>query len=243
MRVPRFYCPDVELTSELMTLPSQVHRHAIQVLRLKVGDELCLFDGKGSEYTAKLEQVTKRESAARIHEQRQTETESPLKTTLLQGISRGERMDYTIQKAVELGINHIVPVITERCKSSLTRERAEKKLLHWQGVIVSACEQSGRSVLPSLTPITKLDTVLANPIPGHSIILDPKSDNKISSLSVTETVNLLIGPEGGLTDEEIEAAMQSGFQAVQFGPRILRTETAAVAGLSVIQTLWGDIDG
>lgn len=243
MRVARFYCPEVEPSSELLTLPTQVHRHAIQVLRLKLGEDLCLFDGKGFEYTARLEHVSKRESAVRIFDRRQTDRESPLKTTLIQGVSRGERMDYTIQKAVELGVTQIIPVITERCNVSLSGERAEKKRAHWQGIIVSACEQSGRSVLPTLQPVLSFDALLEASLPGMTVILDPQSESKIDSLANSDLINLLIGPEGGLTEKEIEDAKDSGYQSVQFGPRILRTETAAVAALSVIQTLWGDIGG
>jgi 16S rRNA (uracil1498-N3)-methyltransferase len=243
MRIARFYCSELDPNSEVLTLPAQVHRHAIQVLRLKSGEELCLFDGSGIEYTAQLEQVNKRESTARIIQTRQVDKESPLKTTLIQGISRGEKMDYTLQKAVELGVNQIIPVMTERCNVSLSGERAEKKRLHWQGVIISACEQSGRSIIPQLGPILSFEELLQTPLPGTTLILDPLAEIKIASLEKNETVNLLIGPEGGLTEREIEVAKQSNFHAVQFGPRILRTETAAVAVLAVIQTLWGDMGG
>lgn len=243
MRIPRFYCPDIDDVTELLVLPEQVHRHAIQVLRLKPGAKLILFDGQGYEYTAELNDVGKRQSAAKIISKQKTDVESPVHTTLLQGVSRGERMDYSIQKAVELGVNRIIPITTERCNVTLAGQRAEKKLMHWQGVIVSACEQSGRSVLPHLDSISSFEQVLTAPLAGQKIVLDPTAETGFAAMQKVERVTLLIGPEGGLTDEEISLAKQAGFSATRFGPRVLRTETAAVAALAAIQSLWGDLGG
>jgi 16S rRNA (uracil1498-N3)-methyltransferase len=152
-------------------------------------------------------------------------------------------MDYAIQKAVELGVNKIVPVITERCNVQLSHGRMEKRLQHWQGVMVSASEQSGRNVVPTLTNVTQLEEVLADDQISCRLVLDPKAEAGINALSPQTDVAVLIGPEGGLSDDEVMLAKQSGFTAIQFGPRILRTETAAVASLAVMQSLWGDLGG
>ncbi|NOQ94203.1 MAG: 16S rRNA (uracil(1498)-N(3))-methyltransferase [Methylophaga sp.] len=241
MRITRFYCPELNTENELFTLPDAAHRHAVQVLRLKQGDVLRLFDGRGLEVEASLEHVSKRESSVRLGERLEVSNESPLDITLLQGISRGERMDYALQKAVELGVNKVIPVVTERCNVQLSGGRSDKRLAHWQGVMVSACEQSGRSVLPELTQIQSLEDVLSNNKVICQLVLDPLADTGFMSLEKHKDIALLIGPEGGLSEQEIEQAKGAGFQAVRFGPRILRTETATVAALAVVQTMWGDL--
>ena len=241
MRIPRFYCPDIEQQIESMPLPDAAHRHAVQVLRLRQGESLRVFNGKGLEYHAVLEATAKRKSTIKLLEKVSEQTESPLKITLLQSISRGERMDYALQKSVELGVSQIIPVITERCNVPLSQGRAEKRWAHWQGVMIAACEQSGRSVLPDLTEVTSLDAVLNNASLQGKIVLDPLAETGFSSLDIKTDVSLLIGPEGGLSDQEITQATQADFQAVRFGPRILRTETATVAALAVVQTMWGDL--
>lgn len=157
MRVSRFYCASLVPANTPMQLPDEVFRHAVQVLRMKPGALLNLFDGQGLEYQAQLEQVDKRQATVSLKQQIHTDNESPLDILLMQGISRGERMDYAIQKAVELGVKRIMPVVTERCNVQLSGDRAEKRINHWQGVIISACEQSGRSYLPELLPITSID--------------------------------------------------------------------------------------
>lgn len=241
MRISRFYCPDLNPEKNLITLPAEVHRHAIQVLRLKPGATISLFDGKGFEFNAELQAVDKRSATAVLTEQVMTQNESPLSLTLLQGISRGDRMDYTLQKAVELGVQKIVPVITARCNLQLSGARADKKTAHWQGVIISACEQSGRSALPKLAPIQHYDAMLAEYHQGTRLILDPRAEQGFNALTRQSKASLLIGPEGGFDDAEVEQAVASGFQAIRFGPRILRTETAAVSALAALQTLWGDL--
>ena len=198
-----------------MPLSDTAHRHAVQVLRLKQGDLLRVFDGQGVEYQAEISQIAKRQSTITLLKQLNCDNESTLNITLLQAISRGERMDYAVQKAVELGVTKIIPVVTERCNVQLSNGRDKKRWAHWQGIMIAACEQSGRSVLPELSPVTTLEAL-----------------TKLS---------LLIGPEGGLSEQELEQVQAANFQAVKFGPRILRTETATVASLAVIQTLWGDL--
>ncbi len=243
MRISRFYCPELTLSAPVFPLPDNVHRHAIQVLRLKVGDVVKLFNGEGLECEATLYEVNKRNSSVHQLIEVDIQVESALKITLYQGVSRGERMDYAIQKAVELGVNKIVPVITERCNVQLSHGRMEKRLQHWQGVMVSASEQSGRNVVPNLTNVTQLEEVLADDQISCRLVLDPKAEAGFNTLPPQTNIAVLIGPEGGLSDEEVKLAKQSGFTAIQFGPRILRTETAAVASLAVMQTLWGDLGG
>ncbi|PHS24209.1 MAG: 16S rRNA (uracil(1498)-N(3))-methyltransferase [Methylophaga sp.] len=241
MRIPRLYCPELSENSETMPLPEKVHRHAVQVLRLKQGAELHLFDGQGLKYSVVLEEVTKRNSTAKLMNKLKVENESSLSITLLQGVSRGERMDYALQKAVELGVNHIIPVITQRCNVNFSGDRANKKQLHWQGVITSACEQSGRSILPILSNVTQLEEVITNCTVECRLVLDPLADSGLTALAKQKEVALLIGPEGGLAEQEVQQAVDMGFQAVTMGSRILRTETATVAALAVVQAIWGDI--
>jgi len=241
MRIPRFFCPSLDATQNPLALPDDVHRHAIQVLRLKAGAVIQLFDGQGLEYEATLTQVERKRSEVELGQRVPNQTESPLNITLLQGISRGERMDFAIQKAVELGVNQIVPVITERCNVQLKNDRAEKRHAHWQGVMISACEQSGRAMLPKLAAVIDLPSALNNCSDVLKLVLDPQSDTGFKELDSAKQLTLLIGPEGGLSDEELDTAKNSGFTAVQFGPRILRTETASTAALAVVQSLWGDL--
>ncbi len=241
MRIPRLYCSDLDVNTEIMPLPDKVHRHAVQVLRLKKGAELYLFNGKGLEYLAVLETVAKRNSTVKLIKKQNVNTESPISITLLQGISRGERMDYALQKAVELGVNHIIPVVTERCNVQLNGERSVKRLAHWQGIITSACEQSGRTILPILSNVTQLKEALENCKVKCRLVLDPLAGSGLTAQTKQAKLALLIGPEGGLSEQEVQQAIAKGFQAVTMGPRILRTETATVAALAIVQALWGDV--
>jgi 16S rRNA (uracil1498-N3)-methyltransferase len=241
MRIPRFFCSTLTASQKQILLPDTVHRHAVQVLRLKPGAVIRLFDGKGIEFEATLTRVERKRSEAELTQQIVIPTESQLQITLLQGISRGERMDFAIQKAVELGVNRIVPIVTERCNVQLGQDRKEKRQLHWQGVMTSACEQSGRAFLPELAEIKDLNTALQDADDALKLVLDPQANSGFRDLAQPEQLTLLIGPEGGLTDDEINTAKLMGFTAVKFGPRILRTETASTAALAVVQTLWGDL--
>lgn len=241
MRTPRFYCPQLGQEQTMLDLSESVHRHAVQVLRLKSGALIRLFDGFGTEFEATLTLVEKRRSQAQLVNQINHHAESPLNISLIQAISRGERMDFAIQKAVELGVRTIVPVVTERCNVRLSQEREQKRLAHWQGVLIGACEQSGRAYLPELAEVTTLSEALAAATDELKLVLDPQANCGFHDLSKPSALTLLIGPEGGLSDAEIALAQQQGFTAVQFGPRILRTETAATAALAVVQTLWGDL--
>jgi len=241
MRITRFYCPELNEDKDLYILPDAAHRHAVQVLRLKQGDTLRLFDGRGLELDAQLDLVSKRESSVRLLSKVAVNNESPLTITLLQGISRGERMDYALQKAVELGVTRIIPVATERCNVQLSSGRDEKRWAHWQGIVISACEQSGRSVLPELSNVMSVEESLTENKLGCRLVLDPLAEKGFTALERQQNITLFIGPEGGLSEPEIRQAQLAGFQSVCFGPRILRTETATVAALAVVQTLWGDL--
>lgn len=241
MRIPRLYCPQLPENSETMPLPEKLHRYAIQVLRLKKGAELQLFNGQGLEYSAVLETVAKRSSTVKLINVLSVDNESSLSITLLQGISRGDRMDYALQKAVELGVHHIIPVITERCNVPLTGDRADKRLAHWQGIIMSACEQSGRSILPILSNVTQLEEAVNSCKVKCRLVLDPLADSGLTALAKQNEVAMLIGPEGGLSEQEIQQAVEADFQAITMGPRVLRTETATVAALAIAQAVWGDI--
>ena len=248
MRLPRIYL-NQDLAGALennipVCFDDNARRHIVQVLRLKPGAPMILFNGLGGEYGATLEQVNRRQLTASVHSYDPRSAESPLQITLAQAISRGERMDFTLQKATEIGVQHIVPLITERCGVHLNRERQAKRLQHWHGITVAACEQCGRNSLPTIQAITPLAQWLGEsrtPSPLQ-LVLDPGAGVSIRELAKPANgVILLIGPEGGLGEDEIEQARRRGYQAVTIGPRILRTETAGVATLAIIQALWGDI--
>ena len=203
---------------------------------------MTLFDGRGGEYPARIERIEKDRVFAELGAWREIERESPLAVTLVQAVQAGEKMDFTIQKAVELGISDIVPVESRRSVSRLSGERAAKRVAHWQGVVASACEQCGRNQVPLVTPLEKLDSWLARPAPADTLrlMLAPDAEATLANLPPTRRVQILVGAEGGLDPQEIIAARQSGFQSVRLGPRVLRTETAALAALSAMQALWGD---
>lgn len=215
--------------------------HLCRVLRFKAGDEFVVFDGSGNEFNAKLLEVGK--SAKAICQDRiERNVESPLQIELGQVISRGDKMDFTIQKAVEMGIFKITPLNSERCGVKLDAQRREKKVSQWQKIASSACEQCGRNVVPEVAPITDLQQwcEIQNP-DCLSLTLDPKANIKIYEANIHKKVRLLIGPEGGLSAEEILQAKKSGFIGVTLGPRILRTETAALAALSILGSHFGDL--
>jgi 16S rRNA (uracil1498-N3)-methyltransferase len=237
----RLYC-DLPLSPGAeIALPEAAARHALTVLRLRVGDTLRLFNGTGGEYRASLVAVGKREARVRLFEFHPVERESPLEITLALGISAGERMDYSLQKATELGVAAIQPLATERSVVKLAGERAGKRLQHWQQVVIAACEQCGRNRVPVVAPVRKLFDYLGAVDRGKRLLmLSPDAATPLKRVSPSAEVVLLIGAEGGLASAEREAAEASGFEPVSLGPRILRTETAPVAALAVLQALWGD---
>lgn len=244
MRISRFYIPLALNVGETIVLPDSAFRHAIQVLRLKPGARLILFNGAGGEFQAILEQVERRQATALVEAFIPHETESTLAVTLIQAVSKGERMDYTLQKAVELGVHHIVPVISARSVVNLSKERLQKRLSHWQGVIISACEQCGRNRLPTLhEPIALSDYLSETGNNSLNLLLNPDAERSLKALppAAGQDIRLLIGPEGGFTGDEIELSEQAGFIGIRLGPRVLRTETAGIVALAALQTLWGDL--
>lgn len=244
MTIPRIYIPSALQEAAEIPLDARAVNHVVRVLRLRPGASLRLFNGDGNDYHAQLITVRKDQAICRILSAQAQNRESPLDLELAQGISRGERMDYTIQKAVELGINRIVPLETEYGQVKLQGERAEKRLQHWQGVILHACEQSGRTRIPQLLPIQPLMNWLSTrDRQGLAVLLDPDGECTIGHLSPSASgrLTLLVGPEGGLSPAEREQAAADKFKRLRLGPRILRTETAALVALATIQAQWGDL--
>lgn len=237
----RLYIPSPLTVGAEVALPEPAARHAVQVLRLREGEAVTLFDGRGGEYAAQLTTIAKREVTATVIAHRDVERESPLDLTLAQCVSKGDRMDYTVQKAVELGVTRIVPLLSERTVVRLDAERWQKKREHWQGIIVGACEQCGRNRLPLLAPVQTLDTWLAAG-DGLRLLLDPMAGGGLRQRPPPPSVvSLLVGPEGGLSAAELDAARAAGCESLALGPRVLRTETAGVAALAAIQARWGDL--
>ncbi len=242
MRIPRIYTPAALNSGATIELDENAFNHAVRVLRLKQSDSLILFNGQGGEYEAELTEVQKKLANASIGQFHDKVCESPLTIILGQCISRGEKMDYTIQKAVELGVTEIVPLFSERCGVKLNQERMEKRLRHWHSVIISACEQCGRNRIPTLHPAIALIEWQQQLNTSLKLVLNPTAADTLATLSKpANDVALLIGPEGGLSDSEIKSATEHGFNGIRLGPRILRTETAGLTALSIIQQLWGDL--
>lgn len=244
MRIPRIFQPIPLATDQVVELDAQSAAHLVRVLRLKVGDELVVFNGQGGEYQSTVVSVDRRSASIRIGNFVDRSVESPLELVLVQGISRGERMDYTVQKAVELGVSRIVPVLTERTVVNLKGERQERRREHWQAVVNSASEQCGRNIVPEVCPVLTLQEWLNAPNESTRFVLHHRAiPGQMNSVEPQGTVSLLVGPEGGLSASEIESAETAGYLPLSLGPRVLRTETAAVTALSVLQWAWGDLNG
>lgn len=241
MRITRFYCPEKLALGARVPLPKDAAHHAIRVLRLAVDAPLTLFNGDGHEYAGRILRIEKQDAVVQIESATAVSRESPLAVTLVQGISAGDRMDYTLQKAVELGVTAIQPIAAERSVVKLAGERAEKRLAHWQSVVVSACEQCGRNVVPVVQPVSRLPEWLAQAPAGVlRILLSPEAELGLAQLQPAAALTLAVGPEGGFSENEHAMLAHAGFVGVRIGPRILRTETAAVAALSALQSLHGD---
>jgi 16S rRNA (uracil1498-N3)-methyltransferase len=236
---PRFHVPFPLAAGAEIELPERAARH-VAVLRLTRGDAMILFDGLGGEYAAQLTRVSRDTAHARIGKRDPVERESPLAITLAQCVSSGDRMDFTLQKATELGVRRIVPLESERSIVRLSRERAERRLAHWRGIVSAACEQSGRNRVPEVGPIAGLDEFLAAPGDGQRLLLSPEATRDLKALPGGHAVSLLVGPEGGLSPAERARAHAKGYAPVRFGPRVLRTETAPLAAIAAMQVLWGD---
>lgn len=241
MSISRFYCPQRLSLGQILDLPPAAAHHAAKVLRYEPGTKIVLFNGDGGEHEAEIAYVDKNRVSAKILSYQAHECESPIEIRLVQAISSGERMDFTLQKAVELGVSHIQPVASERSVVKLSGERAEKRVQHWQGIVNSACEQSGRNRVPGVAPISSIPNWLGSASPGLRLLLSPAAELPISGMDKPQgVVTLLIGPEGGLSPNEIEMALSHGFVSTRLGARVLRTETAALAAVAAMQALWGD---
>lgn len=241
MRIPRIHTSQSLEPGLNISLEPEAARHIVQVLRLRSGSELVLFNGDGYNYSARLVSASKKHTQVEVLSESGPEQENILDIGLCIAISKGERMDFAIQKSVELGVSEITPLFTKRCVINLKGDRLQKREQHWRKVIISACEQSGRCRVPALNNTIELDRWLDTPHQGTGLILDPKSETSIGSLEKPgEKISILIGPEGGLTSAEIASAEKCGFKGISLGPRVLRTETAPLAAIASIQTLWGD---
>ncbi|HGH6129147.1 TPA: 16S rRNA (uracil(1498)-N(3))-methyltransferase [Neisseria meningitidis] len=239
--MPRFHLPENLSVGQTVALPDNIVRH-LNVLRVRPNENITLFDGKGKAHAARLTVLEKRRAEAEILHEETADTESPLNITLIQSISSGERMDFTLQKSVELGVTAIQPVISERCIVRLDGERAAKRLARWQEIVISACEQSGRNTVPPVLPIIGYREALDKmPSESTKLIMSINRARKLADIrQPSGAIVFMVGPEGGWTEQEEQQAFEAGFQAVTLGKRILRTETAPLAALAAMQTLWGD---
>lgn len=239
--MPRFYVDFALIPDSVVELPDNVVRH-LNVLRVKNTEEIVLFNGNGKAYLALPEVLEKRRASVRILREEATDNESPLNITLLQAVSAAERMDFTLQKSVELGVAEIRPVISERCVVRLSGERAEKRVARWQEIVVSACEQSGRNIVPKVLPLTTYAQALQQlPQETTKLLMSLNRAQKLGDVRPQSgKVVFMVGPEGGWTEKEEQQAFDAGFQSVTLGKRVLRTETASLAAIAAMQTLWGD---
>ena len=242
MRISRIYTPLPLIPGEKLVITGQTAHHVAHVLRLRSGASVQVFNGTGCEHRAIVKTVKRSEIILKIAEATTARPESLLDITLLQGIARNDRMDFILQKAVELGVNTIQPLWTQHSQTHLKGSRLEKRFKHWQGVIISACEQCGRATVPQLaTSRHYSDWMSKQETGGLRLLLQPDSETGLGTLKPPdERIYILIGPEGGLDADEQKLAKATGFTGICLGPRILRTETAAMAALAAMQTLWGD---
>ncbi|HEY9131509.1 MAG TPA: 16S rRNA (uracil(1498)-N(3))-methyltransferase [Dyella sp.] len=244
MRTIRIHVDQSLAVGAELLLPAQAGEHVARVLRLNAGDEIVLFNGDGHDYPARIVSVGKRNVQVNIQAQQAPQNESPLSLTLAQGVARGEKMDLIVQKATELGVARIVPLVTERSEVKLDPARAEKRLAHWQAVAASACEQSGRAHVPEIVPVQALDAWLYSLVDNDALRLAllPEGTLRARELTFPSVGGLLVvGPEGGLGERDINALIHAGFAGLVLGPRILRTETAGLAALAALQALHGDL--
>ena len=246
--IPRFYCPDSAVplaAGRLVTLPDAAAHHALKVLRLRCDDDLVLFDGCGGEYRGRVVEAG-RVMRVMLNEFCASECEAPLRLTLAQALPSGDKMDLVVQKAVELGALAIQPLQAKRSVVRLSGERADKRAAHWRQVVVAACEQSGRNRVPEVHAILDLPHYLAQVAKegepnGLRLLLSPHQGVRLADLPrPTGVVTLLVGPEGGFDESEESMARVAGWQPVKLGPRVLRTETAGLAAIAAVMTLWGD---
>ncbi len=226
----------LDINAEL-TLDDYATHHLIKVLRFPTGQNIILFNGDGMDYTANI-LTARKHCVVKISAKTHNSSESTLNLVLAQSIVKGEKMDFIIQKAVELGVNKIMPILTERCVVKITGDRLKKRIAHWQKIVISACEQSGRSIVPEVTSPINIDTLLQQPN-SNSFVLHHRAKLGLLELNPLSQALLLIGPEGGLTEAEINQATSAGYQSLLLGVRVLRVETASLAAIANMQLLWG----
>jgi 16S rRNA (uracil1498-N3)-methyltransferase len=242
VRLTRVYVEEPLAAGRSCVIEGSAANHIMRVLRLRDGDALTLFDGHGGEYAARIVGFRKDSVQVEVQEHRDVERESLLNLTLAQGISRGERMDWVMQKATELGVARIVPVITERTVVKLDERQSARKVEHWRGIVIAACEQSGRNRVPEVTaPCAFHEVLRSDERAGRRLLLSPVGRLNARELALSGSATLLVGPEGGLSPGEQDLALGAGFEQVRMGPRILRTETAAIAALTILQHDYGDL--
>ena len=242
--MPRFYCPQTLAAGVIVDLPDAVAHHLF-VVRMQPGDTLTLFDGRGGQYRASLLDSGKKRASARVEEHQALEVELPYAITLAQGLPEGAKMDWIIEKAVELGVAAIQPLAAQRSVVRLSGERAEKRHAHWQGVIVAASEQCGRNRLAQLAPVMDAKRWLDQPGTGPRILFSPRAGHTLAHWArdtAPQAVTVLVGPEGGFSAEEEEYAVKRGAVALSLGPRVLRAETAALAAVAAINACWGGME-
>ncbi|MBW3517272.1 16S rRNA (uracil(1498)-N(3))-methyltransferase [Shewanella sp. NKUCC05_KAH] len=242
MRVPRIYQPQPLAINQQLNLDEDGAAHIGKVLRMGNGEHISLFNGDGNDYLAEIVDAGKKHVTVKLLSCEANLSESPLNLHLGQVISRGDRMEFTIQKSVELGVNTITPLFSDRCGVKLNGERLEKKIQQWQKIVVSACEQSGRSQVPVIRPAMDLHDWCSEPTSALKLNLHPRAAHGINGLDLAHTrVRLLIGPEGGLSAEEIAMTETYQFTDVLLGPRVLRTETASLTAITALQLRFGDL--
>ncbi|WP_391089031.1 16S rRNA (uracil(1498)-N(3))-methyltransferase [Vibrio sp. NH-UV-68] len=242
MRIPRIYHPQILSQLGKVMLSDDAAGHIGRALRMKEGQQVLLFDGSGAEFPAVISEVSKKSVEVELTERIERSSESPLDLHLGQVVSRGDKMEFTIQKSVELGVNTITPLISERCGVKLDPKRFEKKLIQWQKIAISACEQCGRNTVPVIRPIMPLEEWCSETFDGLKLNLHPRAKYSINTLPTpVEKIRLLIGPEGGLSSEEIDMTQDYQFEETLLGPRVLRTETAALTAITALQVRFGDL--
>ena len=242
MRIPRIFTNSPLAVGSQCQLDDNAANHVGRVLRMQAGQALQLFNGDGQDYRATITEAGKKHVQVEVQEAAENETESPLRVVLAQTLSKGDRMDYAVQKAVEMGVSEIVPLTTERCDVKLKGDREDKRLRHWQQVAISAAEQCGRARVPDIQPVMTVQQWLEHARACDlRLVLHHRTERSLNTLEKPSSIALMIGPEGGLTAEEIALAEDNGFLPVALGPRVLRTETAPVAAIALCQWLWGDI--
>ncbi|MBW3197173.1 16S rRNA (uracil(1498)-N(3))-methyltransferase [Marinobacter nauticus] len=242
MRIPRIFTDSPLAVGSQCQLDDNAANHVGRVLRMQAGQALLLFNGDGQDYRATITEAGKKHVQVAVTEAGKNETESPLRVVLAQTLSKGDRMDYAVQKAVEMGVSEIVPLTTERCDVKLKGDREDKRLRHWQQVAISAAEQCGRARVPEIQPVMTVQQWLEHARACDlRLVLHHRTERSLNTLEKPSSIALMIGPEGGLTAEEIALAEDNGFLPVALGPRVLRTETAPVAAIALCQWLWGDI--